>query len=401
MKGVVEMTAVGTVAAVDASKHVHRCLPDAGAAISRVTPSRRVSIAVAAQTPQVASENVPKPSGTPRRRIRELDAMRLIFYSVVGSAAMGLLSGCERRDERASAAAPERLIEKWTARFDQDNQFQQFATVLLTGDRVLLLDQADARVTALSLETGQTLWTRGQRGAGPGEFLVPDDLVYGGDGRFGVADNRQGRVTFFSDTAFGETVTLRLEGQLNSYCQELSGTTLAIKFGEMVLVRLREDTGPEALDSIRWPVPQYNEFIVLRQARFARSREGRCVIWQPMGDFFFEVQPSSPSVKQFRRYAESLPVPRIDRSGTTPRLLKGPSAAKDAAILSDSLFLLRGSSYTGPGALVDVYSLDNGQRVKSLLLPNADAFQIDVTNGLLIVHRSTDNGSIISAYVRP
>lgn len=328
--------------------------------------------------------------------------MRLTVRRSLTGAALVLFSGCERRPDNASTTvAPQEVVEKWTVRFDQQERFQEFGEMLLNGDRVLLLDEADATVTALSVQTGDSLWVRGKRGAGPGEFLAPDALVHGGVDRFGVADGGQGRLSFFSGSELDKSAAIPLEGQLNSFCRETSGNTLAIRFGEMVLVRLRKDTNPEPIDSIRWPVPLYNEIIGLRQGRFARSREGRCVVWQPIGDYFFEVRPSSSAVKQFSRYAESLPTPKVDRSRGTPRLLSGPSAARDAAIFADSLFLLRGSMYEGPGALIDVYSLESGHRVKSLLLPNADAFQIDVTSGLLVVHRSTENGSVISAYVRP
>lgn len=324
--------------------------------------------------------------------------MRLTVRRGFIGAALVLFSGCERHADNASTTvAPQQVVEKWTVRFDQQERFQEFAEMLLNGDRVLLLDEADATVTALSVQRGDSLWVRGKRGAGPGEFMAPNELVHGGVDRFGVADDQHGRLTVFSGNV-DESATLQLEGQMNSFCRETSGATLAIKFGEMVLVRLRRNAVPEPIDTIRWPVPHYNEFIVLRQARFARSQEGRCVVWQPRGDYFFELRPPSTANREFRRYAEPYPAPKVDRSGARPRLLPSPSAAKDAAIFADSLFLLRGSMYTGPGALVDVYSLQSGQRVKSLLLPNADAFQIDVTSGLLVVHRSTENGSVISAY---
>lgn len=327
--------------------------------------------------------------------------MRLTVHRSLTAAALVVFIGCERRPDNASpTVAPQQVVEKWTVRFDQQERFQEFAEMILNGNRVLLLDEADATVTALSVQRGDSLWVRGKRGAGPGEFMAPNELVHGGVDRFGVADEQQGRLTFVSGDV-DESATLQLEGQMSSFCRETSGATLAIKFGEMVLVRLRRNAVPEPIDTIRWPVPLYNEFIGLRQARFARSQEGRCVVWQPMGDYFFEVRSPASANTEFRRYAEPYPAPKVDRSGPRPRLLPSLYAAKDAAIFADSLFLLRGSMYTGPGALVDVYSLASGQRVKSLLIPTSDAFQIDVTNGLLIAHRSTENGSVISAYVRP
>jgi hypothetical protein len=313
------------------------------------------------------------------------------------------LPACERQPAVVTehGASVETASEMWTVRFDRDDRFHDFSDLLVQRDRVLLLDGADATVHARDLRTGDPLWIAGRRGAGPGEFLVPDLLVDAGPARFGVADSRQGRLSFFSGPDLDANAgTLPLEGQLNSYCREATGSYIAIRFGVMMIVRLRKEAPPAVVDSIVWPVPVYNEVLGLRQARFARSREGRCIVWQPKGDYFFEVTASAESDREYRRYADPYPAPRIDRSGPYPRAVSAPSAAKDAAVFGDSLFVLRGSMYAGPGAMVDVYDLGTGRRVKSLSVPHDDAYQIDVATGLLVVLRSTERGSILSAYAR-
>jgi hypothetical protein len=329
--------------------------------------------------------------------------MRLHSHCWAVGIALGLsLHGCDRQPAVAALDEfTETATETWTVRFDVDEQFNDFAEMLVQGNEILLLDAADATVHARDLQKGESRWIAGRRGAGPGEFMMPDELVDAGPGRFGVADSRQGRLSVFDGPDMDEPAgTLPLEGQLNSYCREATGAIIAIRFGDMKVVRLRNDAPPEVVDSIVWPVPLYNEVLGLRQARFARGREGRCIIWQPKGDYFFEFDASPGSKPEYRRYAEPYPSPQIDRSGPYPRALSAPGAAKDAAVLGDLLFVLRGSMFAGPGGMVDVYQLTTGRRIKSLSIPHDDAYQIDVAEGVLVVLRSTERGSILSAYAR-
>lgn len=65
----------------------------------------------------------------------------------------------------------------------------------LDGSRVILLQAADARVTAVDLPTGEVAWRFGRRGAGPGEFIAPTTLFALTGGGVGVVDPRQGRIT--------------------------------------------------------------------------------------------------------------------------------------------------------------------------------------------------------------
>jgi hypothetical protein len=316
----------------------------------------------------------------------------------------GSLHACERPSVVVAAPgdATETVTERWTVRFDDDERFHDFAELFVQEDGVLLLDDTDATVHARDLRTGDSLWTTGRRGGGPGEFQAPDELVDAGPGRFGVADSQQGRLTVFDGPAVDEDAeTWALHGQLNSFCRDATGSMFAIQFGVMKVVRLRTEASPEVVDSVVWPVPVYNEVLELRQARFARAREGRCVVWQVKGDYFYEISAASASGPVFRRYADPYPTPRIDRSGRSPRAVSAPTAAKDAAVFRDSLFVLRGSMYAGPGALVDVYGLGTGRRIKSLAIPHEDAFQIDVAKGVLVVHRSTERGSIVTVFDRP
>lgn len=322
----------------------------------------------------------------------------------VGLLLGGSLHACDRQSVVVAAPGDttETVTERWTVRFFDDERFHDFAELLVQEDRVLLLDDTDATVHARDLRTGDSLWIAGRRGGGPGEFLTPDELVDAGPGRFGVADSQQGRLTVFNGPDLDQdAATWPLDGQLNSFCREATGSIVAIRPGLMKIVRLRTETLPEVVDSIVWPVPLYNEVPGLRQARFARSREGRCIVWQPKGDYFFEFSTSRTSGPVFRRYADPYPTPQVDRSGPAPRAVSAPGAAKDAAVFGDSLFVLRGSLYAGPGAMVDVYDLGTGRRTTSLAIPHEDAFQIDVAEGVLVVHRSTERGSIVSVFDRP
>ncbi len=323
------------------------------------------------------------------------------LFAVIGS--FMLVAGCDRppaSETRKIRAEP--LRETWTARFDGPEQAIDFSELLLIGEHVLLLDEANASVRALSMQTGDFAWTTGRRGAGPGEFLAPEELVDAGFGRFGVADGREGRLTVFRGPAVDTTEgTWTLAGQLNSYCRESDGSIVAIHAGSMATVRLRKGATPDDLDTLVWPNPVFNEANELRQARFARSREGRCIVWQVKGDYFFEFQSRPSSARRFQRYAHPYPEVQIDRSGPYPRPISAPSSTGDAAVLGDSLFVLRGSMYKGPGGMIDVYLLSTGQLVRSYTIPHQDVYQLDVLQELLVALRNTDNGSIVSAYLRP
>lgn len=188
-----------------------------------------------------------------------------------------------------------------------------------------------------------------------------------------------------------------LAADLNSLCRDRTRGWLAVRYPAMEVVRL-DVTGPATVvDSLWWPETPFNEVPVLRQGRFARSHEGRCVLWQVMGAYFSVL--SEDGRHAFHRYVTPYPAVSIDRSGALPTARGAPGAASSAALLGDTLFVLRGSITRQDHGIVDVYDLGSGRWITSLAVALATV-GIDVAPGVLVALTSDDSGARVIAYAR-
>ncbi len=319
---------------------------------------------------------------------------RLVLLALAAQSA-----ACTGGDARQAADPGEPLSVRWSREFNTDASYADIQEVLVWNGRVLLLEPGNATVRALDAASGDSLWTMGRHGAAAGEFAYPDELVDLGSDRFGVLDARQGRLTEVG--AGGAVVAIRtgeaLAADLNSLCLDRTQGKLAVRYPGMEVVRLDARGPAVVVDSLRWPEATYNEAPVLRQGRFARSHEGRCVLWQVKGPYFSVLSGEGRQI--FRRYVTPYPAVTIDRSGPVPTARTAPGAASSAALLGDTLFVLRGSVTRQDHGIVDVYELSGGRWIRSLVVAAATV-GIDVAPGVLVALTSEDDGTGVIAYGR-
>ena len=221
------------------------------------------------------------------------------------------------------------------------------------------------------------------------------------DREFGVTDPQQSRITFFSNDGKISRIIAdrRSQGDLNSLCHANNRALLAIHLPEFSIRDLSQDSNPVVVDSITWPVPEFNEAAELRQGRFARSRNGKCIVYQGKGDFFFLYSDDNLAQRTYHQYVTDFPKPTIDKRNRFPRALGVKGVAQDAAVYEDTLFVLRAVQQSDSSSIVDMYSITSGAHLCSLVLPN-DAFKIDVGTDLIVVLRASESGSIVSVFDR-
>lgn len=310
--------------------------------------------------------------------------------------------GC-RTDESRVGDQPKafQVRELWSKSFQKEPEIADFDDMVLLEDKLLVVESKTATIAALAIADGSKVWTAGKRGAGPGEYLEPRYFVARPDGKVGVVDIRQGRITVLDAAgSVAEMITgERVIGDLNNACSRKDGSIIAIKMPLFDVVKIDDRPASTLLFRLLWPVSIYNQTPMLQQGLFARSREGRCVIFQPRGDFFFELDGERLPNGDFNRYFTPYPPQRIDRSGKVPRAIPGGGAAQYAAMRGDTIFVLRGGPAKKDLGIVDAYVLPGGERVSSFTLPR-ETYVFDVVGDRVAALVSTEDGSILSVFSR-
>ncbi len=274
---------------------------------------------------------------------------------------------------------------------------------MLDGSNIVLLQSADARVTAVTAKTGEVAWSFGRRGAGPAEFAAPSSLFARSGGGVGVVDPRQGRITLLrSSGALENTVTGDLlEREPHNICDAGRAGLLAIRLPRLDVVRATLQGRVVVQDSLVWPDSRMNSNFLFRQGYFARSHDGRCVAIAIRGDFFAEFDAEIARPRRFFRYRDAFVyADAVPQKSGPPVVKDSRTAASYAAVSGDQLFVLTGGTDLTKGRTVDVYSLSDGAYAYSIALPRT-AYEIDVDAGRLLVLEWPDSGSRIDLYQLP
>ena len=276
-------------------------------------------------------------------------------------------------------------------------------SALLVDDQIVLLQPHDARILALDVVTGQTKWSAGRRGAGPGEFLQPQSLFPRAGSGIGVVDSRQGRITIFSSSgSLVSEVTGDMFGrEVQNVCDAGEHGLLALQLPYFGVVRANDEGKVVLRDSLVWPDTTMNRSTYFRQAFWANSREGRCVTFAMMGNYFAEFDAVALKPLAFRPYLVPLkfPKPVGERNGFPTYDAKGSSAAA-GVISEDNFYVLYGGQREPYYRIIDVYALTDGAYRYSMMLPR-QAYFIDVAGGSLLVIEISEEGQAISVFPLP
>lgn len=269
------------------------------------------------------------------------------------------------------------------AAFDSAN----VSAVLLLDSTVVILQAADARLTGVNARTGEVLWHAGRRGAGPGEFTLPNSLVSFPPDRFGVVDNRAGRMLIFD--ARGQYLTSvsgpLFHQQMDSMCPTSDGEFLATRFPSGTTLRGTRTGEVRTERRNVWPDSKLDSAPQLTQARFARVHQSGspCVLHTVRGNFFGVVDPVTLHMDSIRVYADSLPMPRIVMKNGFTALEQDLVTGTSAVIGDTLLYVLFGGVSPEAERIIDVYGAVDGGYRWSVQLPRT-TFQIDIQGDRLL-----------------
>jgi len=249
------------------------------------------------------------------------------------------------------------------------------------GDLVYLLDRFGSRVAALEANTGAHRWTRGRRGAGPGEMDAPRELGLAVDGGLAVADGRNPRIARVSaDGQAAAPVPLRETGSVHSVCSLPAGNWLvATHDPEARLARL--DSVGAVLKRYQLPGPYEPDAPALAtQVLLAGGGGAPCVLLFRLGAGFAVFE--GDGFDAFRLFVEPMTPPpvevRVDGRRTSVRLTEQRTAALDGAVVDGEIWVLFDGASEDAGRLIDRYELETGEYVGSWRLPfRADRFAAD------------------------
>jgi len=320
-------------------------------------------------------------------------------------AAMLVLGACQQEHEAESPkrrfvdlAAPMLLVP------GRDTILSSFVqSALLEGDQIILLQPQDARVISLDVATGRPRWSTGRRGAGPGEFVHPQSLFARVGGGVGVVDSRQGRITLLTST--GE-VAAEVGGEImgkevQNVCDAGAAGLLALQLPNFGLLHANTRGKLRRRDLLVWPDSVMNRDPYMKQAYWASSRDGQCVLFAMMGNFFAEYDAESLKPRKFHEYLVPFvyPKPVGERNGFPTYDAKGSSAGS-GVIFNGDLYVLYGGQREPYYRIIDVYLISSGVYRHSILLPRK-TYAIDILDDRLLVVEISEEGQAVAVYPLP
>jgi hypothetical protein len=319
-----------------------------------------------------------------------------------GAAALALaLGGCssDRSSALPSFEAGTRRIEAvagtelWAVGGDPgDTLFFLPVDIAASGDLVYVLDRFGNRVSALDAETGEHRWSRGRRGAGPGELASPRALRLTVDDGLAISDGGNPRIARLgADGSPAAPVPLRRSGPAHGVC--------ALREGDWLVATLTPDArllrlgpGGGVRDTLALPGPYDASAPPLAtQVLLAGGGKRPCVLLFGVGAGFAVFGPDG--FGDFRLFVEPVtPAPVEVRSSLRRReehLTDATAAALDAEVVGDELWVLFAGTSEYAGRLIDRYGLASGRYRSSWVLPSrADAFAVDGARLYLLARRN-------------
>jgi hypothetical protein len=312
-------------------------------------------------------------------------------------------AGCVR-DSRAAVAddprpagIPNRKIvfEDWTTAFKvggtaEDTVLQSALQPVVGADGVSVIDHFAKRVEHFD-HTGRLVWTYGQEGRGPDEFINPRDLKVDAAGRLWVMDPGNVRLTVLGKD--GKAVLRVPLGKVGSGPMGFIPLTndeayVVVANPQAPLVRVAADG--QVLERRSFPWPRYNQFhfLATQAITAVEPHTGRWAAAFQVGDGFFTFDGREPRGGR-HRFVEAVTFPRITQqqmgSRTISRAERRPTfAAMSVTASPERLYVLFAGTSGNANRIVDSYSLASGAYVESFLLPH-EVDAIAWSNGGLYV----------------
>jgi hypothetical protein len=264
----------------------------------------------------------------------------------------------------------------------------------------VVLDQGGYRVRAFDVESGEVAWSVGRKGGGPMEFEAPSDLFANGDG-WSVWDWQLGRLTHLDEN--GRLLSERIVQSAlapGRFCALPDGRAAVLLESDSAAAAILEADGTLS-DVQDLPWPGFSDLVSLqRNTKWATDGRGKCIAYVTMSTGFavFEDGSFGPG----HSYAEPIELPRVEinetRGRRSIRLVDIQTAAGDAFVHGNELWLLFYGRTDDARRLIDVHDAASGAYLRSYRLPFGNASQVSRVEDRLFVTRTVEGYPVLEAY---
>ena len=378
----------------------HAAAPASGAPVELSEQVIRTPFAV--RTVRAQRDVESRPIFSERRLALQLPVALLAFLGLVGGVRMGLIArgagrtvvlllpfvwaGCGEPSFGEQAPRPDRQIVEvaWDTlvyiELDVQDTLVYGAERVVAGERGFwLLDRAGYRVAHFDW-AGTLQWYAGRQGGGPGEFLNPRALSLDSRERVWVLDLNTRRATAFgTDGEFDGALSLApLDGVLHDFSIGADGDRVHGMIMGEGLIPVSVDLEGRVETGAQLQIREVDELfgIALQGVVAGDPRSDRWIYAFLMGDGFFLMDGVEPT-RERQLYPEFVPFPGMmvaesegpDASSRTVALTEPRFAAAAATIASGRLMLRFRGETEHSGRLLDLFDLETGAYLESLLLP--------------------------------
>jgi hypothetical protein len=375
--------------------------PAVGAVASRTTASLRTPVALRSSTRDLDAEA--RVVRAEERLVLQLPVALLVFFGIVyvlrsrerrSSMLLALalalvpLAACQPGQGGEDAPRPERAIVEasWDTlvhiRVEPEDTLLYSANHVVASERGLwVLDRIGYRVAHFDWH-GELRWYAGSQGAGPGEFLNPRMLQLADDGRVWVLDIGTHRITGIASdgTPDGEVSLQPLEGVLHVFASDAAGERFYGMLADerLLPVAVDREGRVERGRPIRVADADGAFGIALQGVASGALRGEDWVYAFSMGDGLFRMR-GLDLLDSRVRYPEWVPFPGVARREeeaaevltTTTQLTEPNFSAAEVAVTEERILVrFRGTSPEA-GRLLDVFDLETGGYIETLLLPRS------------------------------
>jgi hypothetical protein len=264
------------------------------------------------------------------------------------------------------------------------------------GANIYVFDAGDQSLKSLS-GSGRLLWRVGREGSGPQEFRKVRDLSIGIAGKVLVADQTNERLSVYDSAGqLEKEITLRyLDASIEQVIEIAPDTFLVWALGrpdsEPLVILDEAGSIVERADApfeIASSVP-----FLGAQAKIGTDarRPGRWVYAFIFVDRWRTLQRLMP-ISEERRYIEPLPVPEVEietdgRASFSSRMRNAVQGALSLSVVGDTAFVLFRGRTAERGRLVDLYDIESGSYLGSILLPGAASALAATHDRLVLLSR--------------
>jgi hypothetical protein len=181
-------------------------------------------------------------------------------------------------------------------------------TLIATGPRaIIVFDFGDMTLSSFAMD-GRSQWSRGRKGAGPGEFGNPSDLFVDAEGAIHVLDPANARVTVYShDGRYLRAV--RTTERLHRLVVRSDGAIIAAPLASRFLVAFGDDGNTRHTAAIPGEMSELSS--LLRENLLLHANRSTLLVLHDWSTRTFVVRPSDLTVMRAGELLAPQPFPPV------------------------------------------------------------------------------------------